>query len=564
MTDRLFFSRDTKVYVQKGSGGSAYHWEIPVLDGFSFSQATNTSEITLAEMSDATGNSRRGRQMFNTSLAPAEWSFSTYARPFTSGGSSIPNKANATAGYHHAVEEVLWAQMVGDGTYETSASTGGGATFASGGTAIGIADLGATFTQAVNGAVTDSTTVVFSNIANIKIGQRATLGGTATHVTNIDTASKTVTFASAVTVANAASITFSRTFGVDKTVTVQTETNNNGEGATVQIAYDDSASSFTVTIVQAGAGYAGSDTLSISQADVAAAFSTALGRTIAADYTASPSNGTLGTPATPSAGTSFTGFTRSNSSAGLQIGFGSSNKTTLGTFDLVFVLGGSTGTDTKQQVYRITNCCVNEAGLDFDIDGITTINWSGMGTVIQDQDTTGPEGTLINEATADTSNFIRNRLTSLTASSGLGDDGSTTSYDLVLTGGNITISNNMTYLTPETLGIVNTPLGHVTGTRSVTGSFTCYLNKEDNSSAELFKKLIGNTTAVTNVFQLQFNVGSSSTSPVAPRIEFDMDNCHLEVPTHSIEDVISLEASFHALPSTVEQTDEVSITYVGA
>ena len=122
----------------------------------------------------------------------------------------------------------------------------------------------------------------------------------------------------------------------------------------------------------------------------------------------------------------------------------------------------------------------------------------------------------------------------------------------------------MTYLTPETLGVVNTPLGHVTGTRSVTGSFTCYLNKEDNSSAELFKKLIENTSTVTNVFQLQFNVGSSSTSPVAPRIEFDMDNCHLEVPTHSIEDVISLEASFHALPSTVEQTDEVSITYVGA
>ena len=50
------------------------------------------------------------------------------------------------------------------------------------------------------------------------------------------------------------------------------------------------------------------------------------------------------------------------------------------------------------------------------------------------------------------------------------------SYSLTLTGGNVTISNNMTFLTPETLGVVNQPLGHVTGTRSVSGNFTCYLN----------------------------------------------------------------------------------------
>lgn len=82
MANDLFFSRDTRVVVSDGTVG----WEIPVLDGFSFSQATNTSEITLAEMSSAAaGNaSRRGRRMFNDSYAPAEWSFSTYARPLKS------------------------------------------------------------------------------------------------------------------------------------------------------------------------------------------------------------------------------------------------------------------------------------------------------------------------------------------------------------------------------------------------------------------------------------------------------------------------------------------------
>ena len=49
MANDLFFSRDTKVVVSDGTTA----WEIPVLDGFSFSQATNSSEVTLQEMESA-------------------------------------------------------------------------------------------------------------------------------------------------------------------------------------------------------------------------------------------------------------------------------------------------------------------------------------------------------------------------------------------------------------------------------------------------------------------------------------------------------------------------------
>ena len=369
MADTLYFSRDTKVYIKIGSA----IWEIPVLDGFSFSQATNASEITLNEMSDTNGNSRRGRQMFTDSFAPAEWSFSTYARPFVSAGSG--DGAADTAAKHHAVEEVLWALMVGDASYASN---------------------------------------------------------------------------------------------------------------------------------------------------------------------------------------TFTGFTADTTD--LDIVFTHSNKTTLGTADIFFVMGGA-GSGTKT-TYKIANCCVNEASLDFDIDGIATINWSGMGTIITED--TAPTATVY-EAVTSTSNFIRNRLTSLTVTAadtvtypGTGDPAGT--YDLVLTGGNITISNNMTFLTPETLGIVNQPLGHVTGTRSVSGNFTCYLNADTGSSADLFEDLIEDTTTITNDFTLLFKVGGSNT----PRIELNMAQCHLELPTHSIEDVISLETNFHALPSTIDGTDELTIMYVGA
>ncbi len=377
MADTLYFSRDTKVFVKIGSA----IWEIPVLDGFSFSQATNTSEITLNEMSDTSGNSRRGRRMFNDSYAPAEWSFSTYARPFISAGSGDGAADSATK--HHAVEEVLWAMMVGDATYASNSFTG-------------------------------------------------------------------------------------------------------------------------------------------------------------LDHTA-------------------------DTNSALDISFANSNKTTLGTADIFFVMGGA-GSGTKT-TYKIAGCVVNEASLDFDIDGIATINWSGFGKIITED--SAPTATIY-EGVSSTTNFIRNRLTSLTMTtaddhllaSGESADGGTDveTYDLVLTGGSVTISNNITFLTPETLGVVNQPIGHVTGTRSVSGSFTCYLNAETDSSADLFERIIEDSDTITNNFDLTFKVGGSS----APRIQLAMADCHLEVPTHSIEDVISLETSFHALPSTIEGTDELAIKYVGS
>ena len=64
MAEQLYFSRDSKCFIEFDS----VVWEIPVLDGFSFSQANNSSEITLSEMESSAGISRRGRRAFNDSL----------------------------------------------------------------------------------------------------------------------------------------------------------------------------------------------------------------------------------------------------------------------------------------------------------------------------------------------------------------------------------------------------------------------------------------------------------------------------------------------------------------
>jgi hypothetical protein len=369
------------------------YYELPVLDGYSFSQATNTSEITLNQAQTIGGVSLRARQMFNDSYAPAEWSFSTYMSPFqgvTDQDVGTQGAAAATVGFHQEVSEALWAMFFG---------------------------------QMTSNALT-------------------------------------------------------------------ADTNN-----------------LTVNQDQA-------------------------------------------------------------------------NKATVGVFDLYFVFGGANMaytdglpanfTGDNVGVYKIEDCSVNEFSFDFDIDGIATVAWSGQGKIITDEGTknfsTAPEATTtitegVVSATgaARTNGFIRNRVSDLTLTPASLNSG--TAYATTLTGGNITGTNNLTYLTPETLGVVNQPLGHVTGTKSIGGNVTCYLDNASNASADLFEDVIEATSDIQNSLGFAFDIGAGSgaTADTVPYCLITLPTCHVEVPTINIEDVISLETNFHALPSAIDNTNEISV-----
>jgi len=413
MAATIQLSRDTHVYIAP-AGSTAVYWKIPVLDGFSFSQSTATTEVTLNEMQDASGNSNRGRSMFTNALEPAEWSFSTYARPVFESSAQT------------AVEEVLWAYFLGASSWDATNKE---------------------WDQGTN--------------TNVVINARGTTAAT---------------------------------------------------------------------------------TLVLDAND--------------------------------------------------------SDRTELGTFDLYFVLGGcAPGADESayseaagQTIYKVAGCVVNTAGVDFDIDGITTINWSGFGSTVTQVDAssaidfnTNSTATLGRAGVLATNNFLRNRIASLTVQpdtdtdqvfgeagdlnpDGISGDEFLASYNLILTGGSINLENNITFLTPEELCRVNTPIGHITGTRNITGSFTCYLNDDntgtDNRSARFFKDLSTTTTLTRNKFNLKFTIGDI-TAATGVGLAFEFPSAHIDIPTHQIEDVISLETNFHALPSTITNADEVKITYKG-
>jgi len=105
----LNLSRNTKVLASTvtsgwtGAAATANTFELNVLDGYSFSQATNATDITLNEAGTAP---QRGKRSFNDSLAPVDWSFTTYVRPF--------QRNDGTDDLNTSGERILWAGLWGD------------------------------------------------------------------------------------------------------------------------------------------------------------------------------------------------------------------------------------------------------------------------------------------------------------------------------------------------------------------------------------------------------------------------------------------------------------------
>ena len=121
------------------------------------------------------------------------------------------------------------------------------------------------------------------------------------------------------------------------------------------------------------------------------------------------------------------------------------------------------------------------------------------------------------------------------------------------------------------MGAINKPIEHVTGSRTSTGSATCYLTLEDadtssGTSRQFFNDLVGTgaMSKVVNKFKVTMHVGGTTATgnTTDPALKIEFPTAHIAVPTHSIEDVISLEMEFTALPTDFGTADEITaLTY---
>lgn len=233
-------------------------------------------------------------------------------------------------------------------------------------------------------------------------------------------------------------------------------------------------------------------------------------------------------------------------------------------FGLIIVIDGVS--------YVIDNCALDTATVDFGLDAISMVAWAGKGSILRQlaglTATTGTTvtfgGGLTGTAKGKDVNaaYIANKLSTLTIKAGI--DGTGTEYTVAITGGSLTIANNITYLTPANLGVVNRPITYFTGVRAVSGSLNAYLRAGAlNTAGLLADMLAGSTTDVDPAFSVQIEMGGKTN---ATRVEFEMPAAVLTIPSVSTEQVVSTTINFTAQGSAtgafeIGSANEVEVRY---
>jgi hypothetical protein len=437
---------------------SSNTYEIQVLDGFSFSQNTNSETITISE---AGTTPARGQRSFNTSLAPVDFSFSTYVRP-----------DNATGIV--AEESVLWNALFSPNAINATAGTITAGT---------------------------SLTVTYANTTGL-----LTIGGTGITVSGIAAGDR----------------------GVISGISGMT-TNSDGEYVNAP-----------ATVVSV------SGTSIVFQ--MHNPYTTAIAGTLTTTTGAFKLNKTGWVPVTATANYAVASGATSNTNQLQKFGM------------VVYV---------DQVCYAIDNCALNQVTIDFGLDGIATLQWTGQATALREITSTvsgnahsGAGFAGSSQAKYTAAKFITNKLSTATLKTvtALKNSAGTTiaaagkQYYIALTGGSLTINNNISYITPAILGIVNQPVAYYTGTRSVTGSLNAYLNTGTltgtvtDGTGNLLKDMLSAASAtVEPMFAIELAIGGSGNTV---RVEAEMPAVSLGIPAINTEQVVSTTINFTAAPST--------------
>lgn len=182
------------------------------------------------------------------------------------------------------------------------------------------------------------------------------------------------------------------------------------------------------------------------------------------------------------------------------------------------------------QMYLVKGAQVGQAEISVDISDIAQVAWSGQALEMNPINTpafasnageaydTALPNTDSYVAVPSNKNYLVNKLTIMDVNADVAP-GTDDFYNIPITGASVTINNNITFLTPETLAEVDKPIGSFTGTFEVTGSIEAYLRKTGGTgtqaspygTAELLDHmLVSGTDAVVNAANLVFNIGGKT------------------------------------------------------
>lgn len=251
------------------------------------------------------------------------------------------------------------------------------------------------------------------------------------------------------------------------------------------------------------------------------------------------------------------------------VAFGNSNAHQLQKFGLIIVF--------EAVAYVIDNCAIESASIDFGLDAIASVAWTGRGTAMRQlsavtvaDDAANGEvdftGGLTGSAKIKDTNakYIANKLSTMSLSRTTFQGQGAKTYTVALTGGNLTIANNLTFLTPANLGVVNQAVTYFTGTRAITASVTAYLKTGTNESSTLLNDLLASSAGDDeNQFACTIELGGSTNSN---KVVLDMPFTMVGIPSITSEQVIS--TSINLMPQAgstsaynIENTNELTVKY---
>jgi hypothetical protein len=235
-------------------------------------------------------------------------------------------------------------------------------------------------------------------------------------------------------------------------------------------------------------------------------------------------------------------------------------------FGLIVVLDNVT--------YLIHNCVLTQATIDFGIDAIATIAWTGQAGSIEKivNPTIGTgtfTGSLVGAFLPKVTNapYIANKLSTATFTSAI--SGSSVPYVVPITGGSLTINNNVTYLTPANLGVVNKPATYFTGTRAITGTLNAYLKTGSATGTDtggLLSDMLANINSSSPTVEPQAAVLINIGGPNTLKVVLDMPTATFSVPTVDVQQVVSTTINFTAQGASsgnfdIEQKNELTVKY---
>jgi hypothetical protein len=241
-------------------------------------------------------------------------------------------------------------------------------------------------------------------------------------------------------------------------------------------------------------------------------------------------------------------------------------------------------------IYQVANATVNQGSIDAAIDGIATTTWTGFGTNLIElrnqprNNAVSVFGGTLNAGTSVTANsnayaltagssyhpwnsynvagaissasFIKNRLSTITIQHAPTVSGAGVTFTFPVTALSFDYNNNISYLTPEELANLNSPIGQFAGARAISGSLSAYLRSGSSDTAQFLKQVVEDTrTTSAATSNANLRIGGST----APYFAINMPAVFFELPTHTVEDLIGISVNFLAQETLKGTGDEITL-----